>query len=201
MQEGDALAYFYCKYDEAERHDPESILRALVKQLATISSQLPEPIVSIYKQRKAGGFLSGPLALEESRCLIAELIRLSRQTAICIDALDECDKNARGKLLSVLTDLPRSSSKPVKIFVASRDDDDIMLRLDDYPNFDIGSRDNSSDMEQFVHAEIEKCIADKQLLRGRVGPELKAYIISTLISRASGMYGTIPFVQTCSCTC
>jgi len=197
MEEGDALVYFYCKYDEFERRNPESILRALVKQLTLASSQPPEPVASIYEQRRTGGFLSGPLTLEESKRLLVELIGSFGQTVICIDALDECDKNTRKQLLDVLTDLLRLSSRPVKIYVTSRDDDDIVLHLDVFPNISIRSHDTSADIEYFVHTEIEKRIANNRLLRGNVDPELKSHIKSTLCSRASGMYGSSPFACVC----
>lgn len=113
-----------------------------------------------------------------------------RQTVICIDALDECNKTTRDKLLHALEQILRSSTSLVKIFVTSRDDDDIVLHLDGSPNVYIKPDDNSGDIGCFVTAEVERCISEKKILRGGVSTELKERIIGTIISGAYGMYTT-----------
>lgn len=186
----DLLAYFYCNYKEDERQNPESILRAIVKQLSTIQpgSSLPESLIRTYQARKEGGFKSGDLRLDESQNLILELTKSCRRMFIVIDALDECEKSTRHLLLQVLQYILNNSVGQVKVFVTSRDDDDIVLHLDGSPNVYIRPNDNSNDINNFIETEIERCISEKKLLRGSVTPELKELIISTLIDGAHGMY-------------
>lgn len=107
---------------------------------------------------------------------------------IVIDALDECEKSTRHLLLQVLQYILNNSVGQVKVFVTSRDDDDIVLHLDGSPNVYIKPNDNSNDINNFIETEIERCISEKKLLRGSVTPELKELIISTLIDGAHGMY-------------
>lgn len=192
-----ALAYFYCNYKEADRRDPEYILRAIVKQLCTIEPELPLPrlVTTLYKSRESKGFQSGPLTLDESKTLILGLSAGFVQTIICIDALDECNENTREKLLHALQHILkssnlRSSTGSIKIFVTSRDDDDIVLELGGIPNVYIRSSDNTSDINYFVESEIERCIRERKILRGSVGLELKTQIIKTLTDGSDGMYGT-----------
>jgi hypothetical protein len=44
----------------------------------------------------------------------------------------------------------------VKIFVSSRDDQDIVLELCRYLNLEIASHRNSDDIARFVNAEVER---------------------------------------------
>lgn len=116
-----------------------------------------------------------------------------KRTIICIDGLDECHKETRGNLLHALQDILNSPTSHVKIFITSRDDDDIVLCLKGFPNVYIKTSDNRGDIDQFVEAETERCIAEKEILRGSVTPELKELIIATLVKGAHGMYDTKSF--------
>ncbi len=75
----------------------------------------------------------------------------------------------------------------IKVFVSSRDDIDIVLRLKHSPNVFIQASDNKEDIENFVHAEVEHSINNHKLLRGQVPSQLKIQIISALIEGAQGM--------------
>lgn len=186
----EALAYFYCKRDENGSSDPEVLLRTVVKQLshARVGSSLQEPVLNFYRSRKHEDFASGPLRFEESVDLIISLVNLYPQTTLIIDALDECDMGKRGNLLTALTRILGSSAKLVKVFVSSRDDDDIKYNLQKVPNVYINAKDNTADIDRFVNFEIAKSIEDGKLLRGRVPEGLKQHIISTLTKGANGMY-------------
>lgn len=149
---------------------------------------LPRPLVTLYQERENEGFKCGRLKLDESKELIVKLTESFEQTVISIDALDECEKNTRDKLLHALQHILVESRGRVKIFVTSRDDDDIVLHLADLPNVYIRSSDNSSDINSFIRTEIERCIWEKKILRGSITPGLRELIISTLIDGAHGMY-------------
>ena len=189
VSRNDALAYFYCKYGESDRNDPEPILRTIVKQLSIVDSgsPLPEAVVSLYRKHKKDGFKSGKLQVDESKNLITQLTEGFHETIIVIDALDECDKGSRDKLLDALKSILEEETRRVKVFVTSRDDDDIVLHLSGVPNVYIQSSDNSSDIKTFIEGEVEQCILKKKLLRGSVDPELKELITSTLANKAQGM--------------
>lgn len=187
----DALAYFYCKRDGTGPSDPEIVLGAIVKQLSYLNtgvgSPLQKPVVEIYEARKREGFCSGSLRFQESLDLIILLTGTYRQTTIVIDALDESDAVIRSRFLSSLGTIIRSSTSLVKIFVSSRDDDDIVLRLEQVPNVYIEAKDNIGDIERFVHVKINRCIEGRMLLRGRVTEDLKKDVVSALVSGSHGM--------------
>ncbi|KAL7266669.1 hypothetical protein RUND412_010779 [Rhizina undulata] len=184
-----ALAYFYCKYGEKDRQDPQSILSTIAKQLALMSPEasLPKAVISLYEEQKNDGVKSRRLWLDQSTELILQLSREFEQTIIIIDALDECPKKSRYELLVALEKL-RTSTEGVKIFVTSRDDDDIRIQLKKESEVYIQPSDNSRDIELFVVTEVDKYISSKRLLRGKVGSQLRKSIIDTLTKGANGMF-------------
>jgi hypothetical protein len=126
------------------------------------------------------------LTIAESTELILALTN-DNPAIIVIDAIDECQPERRHELLNALDHIINKSTNLVKVFVSSRDDIDIVLRLVESPNIFIQASGNGEDIERFVYSEVERSIADRRLLNGRVSDELKNCIISTLIGGASGM--------------
>lgn len=164
-------------------------MSAIVKQLSClkVGFALQKQVVSMYNARKSSGFSSNSLVFQESLDLIISLTDTYTQTFIVIDALDECDPQNRRKFLDSLQTIIKTS-RLVKIFVSSRDDNDIVCRLDGVPNLWIEARDNAGDIRRFVQKEISRCIKSKDLLNGKVTEELERKIIMSLTNRAQGMY-------------
>ncbi|KAL7273574.1 hypothetical protein RUND412_003559 [Rhizina undulata] len=183
-----ARAYFYCKYGEKDRQEPQSILCTILKQLCLLSPEgfLPKAVISLYEEQKKDRVEGRRLSLEKSTELIRQLSRAFTQTIIIVDTLDECNKYTRYQLLDALKEL-RSSTKGLKIFVTSRNDDDIRINFENESEVYIQPSDNSSDIKLFVKAEVEKYISTKRLLSGSVGIGLKQTIINTLTKGADGM--------------
>lgn len=186
----EALAYFYCKHGEPRLSEPEAILRSLGRQLSTKLSGpgLQQPTVIAFKNSNTKGRYDDGLGTTECVSLIVQLVDLNLQTTIVIDALDECNTVTRHELFRALRTIIVTSTSLVKIFVSSRNDDDIELEFSGEPNISIGVTDNVADIELYVRAEVERCIADKRLLKGKIEDSLKELVISSLISKAGGMY-------------
>ena len=82
----------------------------------------------------------------------------------------------------------RSSSSLVKIFVSSRNDHDIVLRLQHYANLEIDSRRNSDDIARFVKDQTQQLIEDGKLLQySKSVVDMKQTIVDKLINGADGM--------------
>ncbi|KAI4250807.1 MAG: hypothetical protein LQ352_005234 [Teloschistes flavicans] len=190
-----AFAYFYCSKDSAEtqRADPDEIMRALLKQLSCFDATQPihTAVAREYeeKRRDADEDGSDPLRLSLGDCrdIILELTSQS-PAIIMIDALDECDPKRRHKLLHTLSSIVQNSSNLVKIIISSRDDADIVCRLNSVPNVYIRSSDNGDDVDRFIDHELEKAIDDQRLLKGRVPEYLKKQILLALKTHANGMF-------------
>ena len=156
----------------------------MVQQL---SVRFPTEIVEVYNKRKETGFSAGSLGFQECYDLLLSLIGKNSQTTIIIDALDESYPEKRRKLLEALKAFITSSMSLVKVFVSSRDDDDITLVLKDVPNVYIQTTDNIDDIERFTRRGVADSIQKERLLRGNVSGELEQRVIETLLNEAHGM--------------
>ena len=183
--------YFYCSRNaaESERSNPDSILASVVRQLSCVQPGVPlRPSMIEKYERKGQGFSSSGLRLEESRDLILDLVEQSQMTTIVIDALDEVDPEKRHALLDVFEDILQEAVGLVKIFVSSRDDQDIVCTLNEYPSLDLASDKNQRDIEQFVRTETERLVGKRRLLRySKSKEELKLLIIEQVSKGADGL--------------
>lgn len=184
-----SLTYFYCNYGEAGRRDPSSILRSIVKQLCLQSptGSLPESVLAIYNKRQQEND-SRPLDIDEIKGLLVNLSAGFLQTTIVIDALDECDRGTREILFDILEFVMFLAKTPIKIFATSRDDGDLMTRLEMLPNVYIQQGQNDGDITLFINSEITACTTNRKLLNGVVADDLRERIVSTLQGKAHGMY-------------
>jgi len=181
-----SIAYFYCYRNEELRRKPGEILRAILKQLALSSKELPNIIVSAYdRQRRKGS--GGPLDISEAQDLITELANAKSETIFLIDGLDEIDKEQCKVLLDALKSVIQSASRVIKVFLSSRDNRDIRNQLNDVPNFSIKAVDNAADIDRFITREVGQKICDKALLGGEIPSDLRERIESTISRKAHGM--------------
>ncbi len=183
--------YFYCSRSaaEIERTNPDTVIASILRQLscAQIDNPLPSSLVDKYK-KQGQGFESHGLPLEESLQLTIAMIGDYGMTTIVVDALDECDPNTRQSLLDAFEDILRESAGLVKIFVSSRDDQDIVYTLRGYPNMDISSNKNAADIEVFVEKESQRLVQRGRILRNsRAKVDMQALIIDQVIEGADGM--------------
>ena len=191
------MSYFYCTRNpaEPERASPSKILRSVLKQLLATRSKdtLPRWIVDEYRERideaKADGSEAQPLTIDET---VSAILRLAEESpiTILIDALDEVDRAKRHDLLQGIHDIAQNAVNVVKVFVSSREDGDLVLRLKDVPNIYIKASDNEEDIRKFVDLSIDKAISQKRLLGGMVPKPVIARIKRYLVKGAQGMYVT-----------
>jgi len=194
--------FFYCSRNIAEpgRSSPEAIIASIARQLSSLRPGFPllDSAITTYLKKEAEGFASGPLRINESCALIIQLVEHYPLTTIVIDALDECDPERRANLLETLETILQESSHLVKIFVSSRDDQDIVCHLKYYPNLEIVSSRNMYDIVSFVESETRALITKKKLLRfSSKKEELEKVIIDQVTKGASGMYVVVPLHFVC----
>lgn len=184
-------AYFYCSRNaaEPERSDPASILASIVRQLSCLNNDLPvlAPVIDLY-ERKGQSFKSSGLRLEESCKVIIQITEYYPMTTIFVDALDEVDSEKRQDLLDPFEEILRDSLGLVKIFLSSRDDQDIVCALEEYPSLYIASDRNAADIETFVKTETDTLVRKRRLLhKSPAQEELKDLIIDKVSKGADGM--------------
>ena len=183
--------YFFCSRNtaETERSDPAAILASVVRQLSCPQMGLPllPPLIELY-EKKGQGFDSSGLRLDECSGLIVKLTEHYPITMIFIDALDEVASEKRQDLLDAFEEILRKSLGLVKIFVSSRDDQDIVQTLEGYPSLYLASDRNADDIETFVRTETERLVRKRRLLHGSPAKEeLKDLTIDKVSKEADGM--------------
>lgn len=185
-------AYFYCSRTTAElqRSDPNAVMASILRQLSSPDKDMPlhQELVDKFKEH-GEGFKSDGLMLQQSLELILHLTESHELTTIIVDALDECDRKTREILLGAFATIVVESAGLVKIFVSSRDDQDIVCTLREYPNLDISSNRNTADINTFVESETIRLVQKQKLLRNsRAKAELQALIIGYVREHADGMF-------------
>jgi len=157
-----AVAYFYCSKSQAEpeRANAEAILGCILKQLSQELSdgRIQEPIVMKYneklevaKERKREIL---PLTVDECVDLIIAVLG-QRPITIVINALDECDPVQQSQLVDALRKIAQdgkssNGTRLAKWFVTSRNEGDILRRLDIFPSYAINSHDTENDLKSFI---------------------------------------------------
>jgi hypothetical protein len=185
-------AYFYCSRNPAEltRADPEAVLASVARQLSCLKPghALLQPTIAAYDVHEKEGFAAESLRLHETYALIMRLSQNYPMLTIILDALDECNPATRESLVSTMEHILKESPCLVKIFVSSRDDQDIVYKLRHYPNLELSSYKNSSDIAKFVESETCRLMSSGKLLRySSAQQELKQRIIQRVASDAQGM--------------
>ena len=113
--------------------------------------------------------------------------------AIFIDALDECERDAREKIMDALALIvERSGGALVKLFISSRDDVSLEM-LPKHKHFEILVEENRNqqDINGYVKAQLSQLIKkDKLRILGSKGvPKgLQAKLVDRLSQGAQGMY-------------
>ena len=115
------------------------------------------PTVDEYQRRLRESQLRGerPRALtgEESVQLICEVGRTTPVTII-LDALDECDSRQRILLISALHEISSSCRDAVKIFVSSREGQEIAAHFNHGKSLNITAESNREDLERYVDRQV-----------------------------------------------
>jgi len=183
--------YFYCTRSaaEPERSEPDVVLASILRQLSCVEpgKALLPPVVEKYKTQGEGFKSRGP-RLEDSLDLVKTLTEAYGVTTIIVDALDECNPETRQSLLDAFEEILQESAGLVKVLVSSRDDQDIVWRFRDSPNFNITSNRNTQDIENYVRTETEKLVEKGRLLRhSRARNKMQELVIDRVSQGADGM--------------
>ncbi|KAI4122117.1 MAG: hypothetical protein LQ338_005993 [Usnochroma carphineum] len=190
-------AYFYCSRNAAEssRAKPAQILRSVLRQLADSRSDdtLPRCLFDSPESLKS-------LDREETVDLIIRIADTQPVTHIVIDGLDECETDLLFEIIEGLEAILERTQSLVKIFVSGRNDLDLIRWLRAYPDKEILSSDNQSDINSFVDSEVDKRISGsaRRFRARKVSDGLREHIKATLKAEANGMWA-IPFVLPVTC--
>ena len=176
------ICFAYYNYQSTEMYDVSQVIVALIKQLCRKRDVVPQGFLKV----KQDAIDPSQLGNQDSFITIASEFR---EVLVVIDALDECPKEARYKVLGFLSGV--ANSLPcAKVFATSRREADIEEAFTQLqtPIIQIEARSVSADISSYVRSET------KRLRDGYHGKKLyltddilKAKIIQTLTEKADGM--------------
>ena len=176
------VAYYYCDYAEQTTLVSRSIIGSLLQQLLynmKLSSEVTDGIHHVFADDNAS-----PTQQEFKDILIATMSVIP-SSFLVIDGLDECEKETRGDVLSLINWITEQSASVVRVYVSSQSDIQIMNALSTCPRISISSEMLSCDIANYVSDATQSLIQDRQLLIQN--PELEHEIITELTKRAKGM--------------
>lgn len=162
---------------------------------------IPRYVVRAYKRAEVNGFASKHLSGEACCSIMSKYAIDRKRMIIFLDALDECQREEREKIMDALCMIvERSGGALVKFLISSRDDVSLGMLLSKYKQFEIHVEENRNqqDIDEYVQAQVSQLIQQKKLgILGRKGvPKgLRAKIIERLSQGAQGMYVALPFLN------
>jgi len=181
-----AVAYFYCDYRDAEKQNPLNVLGSLGAQLARQNEDAFSIFHELYKICVTEDKPSSPPELSALTKTVCEMAANFEDVSIIVDGLDECGELTSTAVES-LTDLVSDDNSNIRLMILSRDIPEIRGYLkQQYSQLEVSAQ--SEDLKLYVAAEIET--RQRRHGRGQLrikSPELKDYIMETLVEGAGGM--------------
>jgi hypothetical protein len=178
-----AVAYFYCDYKNASSHDTVNLLGSLASQLARQNEKSFSLLKNYHATLHPQHQLKRSPEVDELIQLLQDMSATFEDVRIIVDGLDECGNNvceATRTLKTLAID-----DGPISLGLLSRDELEIREELAP-PTCDyIEIAAHTRDLEHYVRSEIEALTTQKRLRLKSA--DLKAEIISQLVSRANGM--------------
>jgi len=176
------IGFAYYNYQSKEMRDASLIIMALIKQLCRKKDVIPPGFLKV----KQDAMDPSQLGNQESFITVASEFR---EVVVIIDALDECPKDARNRILGFLSGV--ANNLPcAKVFVTSRRERDIeeaFMKLKT-PIIEIEAGSVAADISSYVRSEV------KRLRDGYDGKRLylkndtlEMTIVRTLTEKADGM--------------
>jgi Cdc6-like AAA superfamily ATPase len=158
------VAYVYCNYKSQADQDTASILAAILKQLGQGRPSALGPVERLHHKHASRG--TRP-SLEDTFSAIRDVVAQYPYVFIVIDALDECQRETRHRLLSKLFALQKEAD--VRLIATSR----FVLDIEDAlrPAIRLEVRASDEDVKQFVVGQIRRlpqCVQRNKALQDLV---------------------------------
>lgn len=190
---GKVVAYFYFDFNDAQKQDPELMLRSIICQLSQQCVEIPADLDALFEA--CGKGLRQPSSDAISK-VTAQIIQEFPQVYIVLDSLDECTQ--RAVLMEILESL--AALENIHLLVTSRRERDIESGLED-----IVSKENricvqSSLVDMDISRYVRQQLADdKSLTKWQKDYTVMEEIQAALRNGAHGMYGYSPAASYTSC--
>ncbi|KAM6484265.1 hypothetical protein HDV62DRAFT_389352 [Trichoderma sp. SZMC 28011] len=180
----EGFAYFYCSRSDTTRRDPKSVYQSYIRQLSQLNhypTGMHKNIFDLYRKAKKE---QRQLSMPECKAALSELLKSYPRTTLVLDALDECEVDARKEIVLVLRSLATDAERPVKIYIASRKEPDIERNLGSGNLIEIGTSDNKGDIEKYIEQEMTRFNQEWESVSQGTREEVKR----TITDQSDGMF-------------
>ncbi|KAK8113490.1 ankyrin repeat-containing domain protein [Apiospora sp. TS-2023a] len=175
-------AFFFCDYNNAATHNTETILRALVYQLAI---QKEEAYTKLEQHHQAQHFSGLPKTpdTQSLRNLLQEMTSLFDHVFLTVDGIDECGTHDED-VLETLIAISEATGN-ISMALLSRNESNIRELLEgDFVSIEIAA--HKEDVREYVRAQLGDRIRRRRLHLDN--PDLKEEILERLVDGAKGMF-------------
>jgi len=180
---GKVVAYFFFDFNDAQKQNPELMLRSIICQLSNRCVKIPESLDSLYYSCNKGGQQPSQGSLEET---MKQMIQEFPQVYIVLDALDECSD--RTELTDILETIAGWHLDNLHFLVTSRRERDIESSLETFINqqnmINLETTLMNEDIQKYIQHRLRN---DKKLQKWQKDPGVKQEIEHTLTKGAHGM--------------
>lgn len=165
------------------------ILATIIRQLCQNNAgEIFQPVADVYKMlQDQKPDQKQPLTINVCKNLLLRLTNIHPFTTICIDALDEIEKETCSVVLRALKETLQKSQNLVQVFATARMDLDIAHQLSGFPTIELVPDDNFEDVKYFVKTKVRRAVEDGKLLPCIVDSEFEEEICEILYKKSKGM--------------
>jgi hypothetical protein len=179
-------AYFFFDFNDAQKRDPELMLRSLLRQLLQGSVLIPRDVDALFSSCDNG----------QRRPSVHALLEVTRQAMqefthvyIVLDALDECTQRSDLELMDILKTVAGWKLDNLHLLMTSRKERDIESSLKSY----VDEEDTVCLQSDIVDKDIQRYIqqrlsSDKDLVKWEEDVEIRQEIEAALMRGARGMH-------------
>jgi hypothetical protein len=177
-------AYFYFDFNDAQKQDPELMIRSLLCQLLQRSSMISNGVDALFSSCGNGKRQPSLHALLE---VIPQVMQQFMHVYVVLDALDECTQ--RPELMEVLETVAGWQLDNVHLLMTSRKERDIESSLESY----VKKEDTVCLQRDVVDKDIQRYVQqrlsdDKALAKWNKDTVVRQEIETALTNGARGMY-------------
>jgi hypothetical protein len=179
----EVIACLYCDYRDREKQNPANMIGSLVKQLVMVMPKIPH---EVHREFLRSRRLDKRLEPGNASKMLLLILQSFDQAYICVDALDECEREHRRCFLEHLSLLLQNqNSTRICVFLTGRPQVEIDVNecLDIELPVTVQVEANRDDIMKYLLYRINK---DHD--RKAMNENLRDDIVNTIANGSGGMY-------------
>ncbi|KAK1446314.1 hypothetical protein CMEL01_10557 [Colletotrichum melonis] len=180
----EGFAHFYCDRSLIGRKDIKSILSSYIVQLLAVSRHRDRWHKQLLMFCKDAAASRRSLEISECERFVRELVNTYPRSILVLDALDECDQRSRTQIMSFFRKLVEDSDRPVKVFISSRPETDVIELMETSSCIQISTSDNHKDIQKYIDLKLSQVGLSPVWKRQSV----QSLVRETLLKKHGGMF-------------